>query len=47
MANQLQSEITIGSQLGEVTTVIERLRFDPELSSRIHGRKAACLIAMQ
>ena len=47
MASQLQTEITIGSQSCEVTTVIERLRTDPEVLSRIHGREAAFLIAMR
>jgi anti-sigma regulatory factor (Ser/Thr protein kinase) len=47
MTNQLHTEITMGSQLSEITTVIERLRSDPELLSRIHGREAAFLIAMR
>jgi len=47
MANQLPIEITMASQLGEIATVIERLRSDPELSSRIQGREAAFLIAMR
>jgi anti-sigma regulatory factor (Ser/Thr protein kinase) len=47
MANQLQTEIAIGSQLGEIAGVIERLRSDPQLLSRIHGREAAFLIAMR
>jgi len=47
MANQLHTEITMGSQLSEIATVIERLRSDPELSSRIHGRETAFLIAMR
>jgi anti-sigma regulatory factor (Ser/Thr protein kinase) len=46
MANQLQTEITMRSQLGEIAAVIERLRSDPELRSRILGREAAFLIAM-
>ena len=44
---KLQPEITIGSELCEVTTVIERLRSDPEVVSRIHGREAAFLITMR
>jgi anti-sigma regulatory factor (Ser/Thr protein kinase) len=47
MANQLPTEITMTSQLSEIATVIERLRSDPELSSRIHGRETAFLIAMR
>jgi len=47
MANQLPIEITMASQLWEVAIVIERLRSDPEVSSRIHGREAAFLIAMR
>jgi anti-sigma regulatory factor (Ser/Thr protein kinase) len=47
MANQLQPEIAMGSQLGEIAGVIERLRSDPQLLSRIHGREAAFLIAMR
>jgi serine/threonine-protein kinase RsbW len=47
MASHLQTEITIGSELCEVTTLIERLRSDPEVLSRIHGREAAFLMAMR
>lgn len=47
MANQLPTEITMASQLSEIATVIERLRSDPELSSRIHGRETDFLIAMR
>ena len=47
MANQLHTEITMGSQLSEIAGVIERLRSDPELLSRINGREAAFLIAMR
>jgi anti-sigma regulatory factor (Ser/Thr protein kinase) len=47
MANQLQTEIAMGSQLGEIAGVIERLRSDPQLLTRIHGREAAFLIAMR
>jgi anti-sigma regulatory factor (Ser/Thr protein kinase) len=47
MANQLHTEIRMGSQLTEIAAVIERLRSDPELLSRIHGRDAAFQIAMR
>jgi anti-sigma regulatory factor (Ser/Thr protein kinase) len=47
MANQLPTEITMASQLSDIATVIERLRSDPALSSRIHGRDAAFEIAMR
>ena len=47
MANELQAEIAMRSQLGEIADMIERLRSDPELLSRIHGREAAFLIAMR
>lgn len=47
MANQLHAEITMASQVGEIATVVERLRSDPQVSSRIHGREAAFLIAMR
>jgi anti-sigma regulatory factor (Ser/Thr protein kinase) len=47
MANQLHTEITMGSQLSEIAGVIERLRSDPELLSRINGREAPFLIAMR
>ena len=47
MANQLHTEITMGSQLTEIAAVIERLRSDPALLSRIHGRDAAFQIAMR
>jgi len=47
MTNQLHTEITMGSQLSEIAAVVERLRSDPELLSRIHGREAAFLIAMR
>lgn len=47
MTNQLQTEITIGSNLREVATVIERLRSDPEVSSRILGREGAFSIAIR
>ena len=46
MTSQLQTEITIGSKLGEVAIVIERLRSNPEVSSRILGREGAFSIAM-
>ena len=47
MTSQLQTEITIGSKLGEVAIVIESLRSDPEVSSRILGREGAFSIAMR
>jgi len=47
MANQLPTEITMASQLSAIAIVIEILRSDPELSSRIHGRETAFLIAMR
>jgi serine/threonine-protein kinase RsbW len=47
MASELQTEITMRSQLGEITDAIERLRSDPELLSRIYGREAAFHIAMR
>ena len=47
MANQLPTEITMASQVGEIATVIERLRSDPQVSSRIQGREAAFLIAVR
>ena len=47
MASELQTEITMRSQLGEIADLIERLRSDPELLSRIRGREAAFVIAMR
>jgi hypothetical protein len=47
MASELQTEITMRSQLGEIADVIERLRSDPEVLARICGREAAFLIAMR
>jgi anti-sigma regulatory factor (Ser/Thr protein kinase) len=47
MASELQTEITMRSQLGEIADVIERLRSDPELVSRIRGREAPFVIAMR
>jgi serine/threonine-protein kinase RsbW len=47
MANQSPTEITMASQLSDIATVIERLRSDPALSSRIHEREAAFQIAMR
>ena len=46
MANQLSTEITMRSQLSEITAMMERLRSDPELLSRINGREAAFQISM-
>ena len=47
MGGQLQTEIGMRSQLGEIADVIERLRSDPELLARICGREAAFVIAMR
>jgi hypothetical protein len=47
MDSQLQIEIAMRSQLGEIADVIEKLRSDPELLSRIYGREAAFHIAMR
>jgi anti-sigma regulatory factor (Ser/Thr protein kinase) len=47
MVNELRTEIAMRSQLGEIADVIERLRSDPELVSRIRGREAAFVIAMR
>jgi serine/threonine-protein kinase RsbW len=47
MANQLHTEITMGSQLTEIAAVIERLRSDPALLSPTHGRDVAFQIAMR
>ena len=47
MVNELRTEIAMRSQLGEIFDVIERLRSDPELVSRIRGREAAFVIAMR
>jgi anti-sigma regulatory factor (Ser/Thr protein kinase) len=47
MGGQLQTEIAMRSQLGEIADVIERLRSDPELLSQIYGREAPFHIAMR
>ena len=47
MGGQLQTEIGMRSQLGEIADVIERLRSDPEVLARICGREAAFVIAMR
>jgi anti-sigma regulatory factor (Ser/Thr protein kinase) len=47
IGSQLQAEIAMRSQLGEIADTIERLRSDPELLSRIYGREAAFHIAMR
>ena len=47
MGSQLQIEIAMRSQLGEIAGVIERLRSDPQLLSLVHGREAAFLITMR
>jgi hypothetical protein len=46
MANQLPTEISMVSQLSEISTGIGRLRSDPELRSRIDGREAVFQISM-
>jgi serine/threonine-protein kinase RsbW len=46
MADQLPTEITMASQLGEIALVMEKLRSDPELRCRINGREAAFQISM-
>jgi anti-sigma regulatory factor (Ser/Thr protein kinase) len=46
MASQLPTEITMRSQLGDIGAMMERLRSDPELLSRINGRQAAFQISM-
>ena len=46
MTDQLPTEITMVSQLSEIAPVMERLRSDPELRSRIDGREAAFQISM-
>jgi two-component sensor histidine kinase len=47
MGSQLQTEIEMRSQLGEIADMIEKLRSDPDLLSRICGREAAFYIAMR
>jgi anti-sigma regulatory factor (Ser/Thr protein kinase) len=47
MTDQLATEITMASQLDEIAPVMERLRSDPELRSRIDGREAAFQISMR
>jgi anti-sigma regulatory factor (Ser/Thr protein kinase) len=47
MGSQLQGEIAMRSQLGEIADVIDRLRSDPEVPSRIRGREAAFVIAIR
>jgi anti-sigma regulatory factor (Ser/Thr protein kinase) len=47
MGSQLQTEIAMRSQLGEIADVIEKLRSDPKLLSRICEREAAFHIAMR
>lgn len=47
MSNQSPTEITMVSQVGKIAAVIERLLSDPQLSSRIHEREAAFVIAMR
>jgi hypothetical protein len=47
MASQLRTEITVRSQVAEIADVIERLRSDPDVPSRICGLEAAFVIAMR
>ena len=47
MASELQTVIMMRSQLGEIADMIEKLRSDPELLSRIRGREAAFVIAIR
>ena len=47
MASELQTVIVMRSQLGEIADMIEKLRSDPELLSRIRGREAAFVIAIR
>jgi AraC-like DNA-binding protein len=42
-----QNELMMESQLSEIPQIIERLRADPEVFSRIQGREVAFLIAMR
>ena len=47
MTDNVQTEVTMESRLGEMPALIQRLRSDPELLSRIRGREADFLIAMR
>ena len=47
MNDSVQTEVTMESRLSEMPALIQRLRSDPELLSRIRGREADFLIAMR
>jgi anti-sigma regulatory factor (Ser/Thr protein kinase) len=47
MTDGVQTEVTMESRLSEMPALIQRLRSDPELLSRIRGREADFLIAMR
>jgi anti-sigma regulatory factor (Ser/Thr protein kinase) len=47
MTDSVQIEVTMESRLSEMPALIQRLRSDPELLSRIRGREADFLIAMR
>ena len=47
MTDSVQTEVTTGSRLSEMSVLIQRLRSDPELLSRIRGREVDFLIAMR
>jgi anti-sigma regulatory factor (Ser/Thr protein kinase) len=47
MTDSAQTEVTMESRLSEMPVLIQRLRSDPELLSRIRGREVDFLIAMR
>jgi serine/threonine-protein kinase RsbW len=47
MTGSVQTEVTMESRLSEMPALIQTLRSDPELLSRIRGREADFLIAMR
>ena len=47
MTDSVQTEVSMESRLSEMPALIQRLRSDPELLSRIRGREADFLIAMR
>lgn len=47
MTDSIHTEVTVESRLSEMPALIQRLRSDPELLSRIRGREADFLIAMR
>jgi anti-sigma regulatory factor (Ser/Thr protein kinase) len=47
MTDSVQTEVTMESRLSEMPVLIQRLRSDPELLSRILGRETDFLIAMR